>query len=76
MALQKFMAIMEWDEEGKGYVVTVPSLPGCFTQGDTKEEALERVKEAIQGYLETLKQEGLPLPGNVEFAEIQVEVAS
>lgn len=74
---RKFKVILEWDEEGQVYVATVPSLSGCFTQGKTREEALERAKEAIEGYLETLQQEGLPFPpGDVEFAEVQVEVAS
>ena len=43
-------------EEGKDgyYVVTVPSLPGCISQGKTKEEALENIKEAIEIYLEVL----------------------
>lgn len=75
--LRKFKVVLEWDEEGQGYIVSVPSLPGCFTQGDTVEQALERAKEAIAGYLEALAQEGLPLPSkDVEFAEVQVEIAS
>ena len=75
--LRKFKVILEWDEEGEGYVVSVPSLPGCFTQAGTIEEALERAKEAIAGHLEALAQEGLPLPSkDVEIAEVQVEMAS
>jgi predicted RNase H-like HicB family nuclease len=75
--LSKFKVVLEWDEEGQGYVVSVPSLPGCFTQGDTVEQALERAKEVLAGYLEALAQEGLPLPSkDVEFAEVQVEIAS
>jgi predicted RNase H-like HicB family nuclease len=75
--LYRYKVILEWDEEGKGYVVSVPALPGCFTQGDTIEEALERAKEAITGHLAALAQEGLPLPTkDVEIAEVQVEIAS
>ena len=49
-----FTAIFEPAEEG-GYVVYVPALPGCATQGDTFEEAEVMVKDAIGGYLATLK---------------------
>lgn len=73
---RKFKVVLEWDEEGKGYVVSVPALPGCFTQGDTVEEALARAREAIQGHLEALVEAGLPLPAqDVDIAEVQVEIA-
>jgi predicted RNase H-like HicB family nuclease len=42
---------LEKSEEG-GYTVTVPSLPGCISEGDTKEEAIKNIKEAIELYLE------------------------
>lgn len=44
------------------YVVECPSLPGCLSQGHTKEEALENIKEAILAYTEALKDQGLPIP--------------
>lgn len=59
------------DEDGY-YTVTVPALPGCVTQGRTKGEALERVKEAILGYIESLQKDGLPVPQDVEVAEVSV----
>jgi len=43
--------ILEPQEEG-GYTVYVPSLPGCVSQGETKEEAIENIKEAVELYLE------------------------
>ena len=43
---------LEKSEEG-GYTVTVPSLPGCISEGDTKEEAIKNIKEAIELYLES-----------------------
>ena len=43
--------ILEKQEEG-GYTVYAPSLPGCISEGDTKEEALKNIKEAIELYLE------------------------
>jgi predicted RNase H-like HicB family nuclease len=49
------------EDEG-GYAVVVPALPSCVTQGPTLAEALERVKEAIAGYIETLDAHGEPVP--------------
>ncbi len=62
------MVVLERNEEG-GYTVTVPSLPGCITQGDTWEEALANAKEAIVGYIEALKSLGKPIP-----LELPVEI--
>ena len=46
--------VIEEDEDVGGYVVSCPSFPGCFSQGDTTEEALENIKEAIQACIESL----------------------
>lgn len=48
-------------EEG-GFVVAVPALPGCFTQGETYEEALDMARDAIAAYLESLAKHGEPIP--------------
>ena len=47
----KFKIVLEKSDEG-GYTVYVPSLPGCISEGDTEEEALANIKEAIELYLE------------------------
>lgn len=52
----KFKVVMEPSDEG-GYTVYVPSLPGCISEGDTKEEALGNIQEAIELYLEPLEDE-------------------
>lgn len=57
----EYTAIFEPAEEG-GYVVSVPVLSGCVTQGETFEEAIDNIKDAIQGYLEVLKGEGESIP--------------
>ena len=44
------------------WVVEVPSLPGCISQGRTKQEALENIREAIAGYVAALEEDGLPVP--------------
>ena len=56
-----YTVIFESAEEG-GYIVSVPSLPGCQTQGETFEEAVKMVKDAIKGYLEVLNEQKLEIP--------------
>jgi len=48
--------------EGGYWVVECPSLPGCVSQGKTKEEAVENIKDAIEGYIAALVQDGFPVP--------------
>lgn len=57
-----YRIILDWNEEGDGFTVTVPSLPGCITEGDTIEEALTNAKEAIKGYIRALEIQGKPIP--------------
>ena len=45
------------------FVAECPSLPGCVSQGKTKEEAVANIKEAIDGYIAALKEDNLPIPG-------------
>jgi len=62
--------IMLRKEPEGGYTVTVPSLPGCVTYGDTLEEAIEMAKEAIELYIESLKEHGEEIPtdeGTLEY---------
>jgi predicted RNase H-like HicB family nuclease len=44
------------------WIVECPSLPGCISQGKTKEKAIENIKEAIEGYIISLKEDSLPIP--------------
>ena len=44
------------------WVVECPSLPGCISQGKTKEEAVQNIREAIEGYVLALQDDGLPVP--------------
>lgn len=74
----KYTAVFEPAEEG-GYVVTVPALPGCITEGDTFEEAVAMVKDAIEGYLSVLKEEGQKVPTETEdviVTKVAVPMAS
>ncbi|PIQ84108.1 MAG: HicB family protein [Candidatus Omnitrophica bacterium CG11_big_fil_rev_8_21_14_0_20_63_9] len=70
--MRKFTVVLESEPEG-GYSVFVPSLPGCASQGETKEEALANIREAIEGYLLSLRDEGLSIPvTRVTLTEIEV----
>ena len=53
----QYTAVFEPDEKMGGFTVTIPSLPGCISEGDTFEEALRNIKEAASLYLEDLKEE-------------------
>ena len=55
--MMHFKVVLEEDEEVGGYIVSCPSLPGCFSQGETADEALENIKEAIQACLESLAED-------------------
>jgi predicted RNase H-like HicB family nuclease len=44
------------------WVAECPSLPGCVSQGETREEAIRKVKEAIEGYIISLQEDGIPVP--------------
>lgn len=52
------------------YVATCPSLPGCISQGRSREEALVNIKEAIDGYIEALEEDGLPVPEELPRLEV------
>ncbi len=71
-----FRVVLEWDSEGSLWTVSVPALPGCFTQGATREEALQRASEAIATHIEGLRADGLPVPEDVpvELGSIAVAV--
>ncbi len=53
--------------EEDGYWVEVPALPGCYSQGETVEETLKNVREAIELYLEVLKEDGEVIPEDQEI---------
>jgi predicted RNase H-like HicB family nuclease len=61
MAIYDFKVIVEPDETG-GYVVTCPSLPGCYSQGETLDEALANIKEAILLCIEDMEANGEKIP--------------
>ncbi len=81
MTNYNFTVVYEKQPDGT-YVVSVPALPGCHTEGQTFEEAQEMVKDAIQGYIASLVKHGEQIPrdtfenqliGNVQ---VPIEIAS
>jgi predicted RNase H-like HicB family nuclease len=69
----KFRVLIEQDEDGT-FVASVPSLPGCVSQGATRREVLQNVQEAIAGYLESLKAHGDPIPPSIGEEVVDVAV--
>ena len=63
------------EEEG-GFSVSVPSLPGCFTQGETIDEAIAMAKEAVSLYIESLEEDGEPVPDDGRSLEYTLTLAS
>ena len=66
----EYTIILDPDPEGQGFTVTVPALPGCITEGRTRDEALANAREAILAYLESLAADGEPLPDDIPDVEI------
>ncbi len=69
----KFRITVEPDEDGV-FVAECPALPGCISQGKTRDEAMVNIRDAIQGYLESLKKHGEPIPGEITEAVVEVNV--
>lgn len=73
--LKTFKILLEKDPAQGGFSVYVPALPGCATQGETVEECLKNAKEAIELFIESLKEDGLPIPDSDVLLE-EVEVST
>jgi len=69
--IYKFKVLIEQDEDKK-YIVTCPALQGCYSQGDTIEEALQNIKDAIRLHIEARRVLGDPIPLEVGLEEVEV----
>jgi predicted RNase H-like HicB family nuclease len=67
----KYRVLIEQDENGF-FTAEVPALPGCISQGETREEALANIREAIAGYLESLSEHGDPIPPSIHEEIVEV----
>ena len=66
----KFRVFIEKDEEGH-FVAECPSLPGCISQGNTRNEAVTNLKDAIEGYIKSLKKHNESIP-SIEEEMIEI----
>jgi antitoxin HicB len=67
----KFRVLLYQDEDGV-FVAEVPTLPGCISQGATRSEAVRNISEAITGYLQSLKQNGDPIPPPLDEEVVEI----
>jgi predicted RNase H-like HicB family nuclease len=67
----KYRVLIEQDEDGM-YVAEAPSLPGCISQGATREQAVANIKEAIALYLESLRARNEPVPPSISEEVVEV----
>jgi antitoxin HicB len=72
MALVREYDVVLIPEDEGGFSVSVPALPGCASQGETREEALAMVREAIEGYLESLLAHDDPVPRPIEIERVTI----
>ena len=70
----RYTVILEREADG-GYVASVPALPGCVSQGDTRSEVLANVREAIELYIEDCREAGDPIPTEAGREIVEVEAA-
>lgn len=71
----RYTVVLEMEADG-GFVVTVPVLPGCVSQGDSRAEAVANIREAIAVYLEDCRDSGEPAPTEAGKEFIEVEAAA
>ena len=69
----KYRILIEQDEDGV-FVAECPSLPGCISQGKTRQEVIENIHDAVKGYLESLKKHNEPIPPSIEEEVVEVVV--
>ena len=67
----KYRVIIEQDEDGV-FIAECPSLPGCISQGKTRNEALQNIQDAIKGYLASLEKHGEPIPPSIDEEIVEV----
>ena len=66
-----YRVFIERDENGM-FIIECPSLPGCISQGKTRDEAIENIRDAIKGYLESLKKHNEPIPPPIEEEIVEI----
>lgn len=67
----RYRVLIEQDEDGM-FVAEVPALPGCISEGKTRMEAVQNIKEAIAAYLESLEKHNEPVPPSIHEEVVEV----
>jgi predicted RNase H-like HicB family nuclease len=70
--IMRYRVIIEPDEDGV-FVAECPALPGCISQGATRSEALSNIKDAMAGYIESLRKHDEPIPPSVYEETVEIE---
>jgi predicted RNase H-like HicB family nuclease len=70
----RYTVILERESDG-GYVAYVPALPGCVSEGDTRNDAMDNIREAIELYIEDCRDAGDPVPTEAGREFVEVEAA-
>ncbi len=70
-AVETYTIVVHEEPKG-GFWAEVPALPGCYAQGDTSDELLKNVREAISGVLEVMKEQGLRPEPSIQFLDVAV----
>ena len=73
VSVVQYRVLIEQDEDGI-YVADVPALPGCISQGTTRTEAINNIKEAIAGYLESLKAHNEPVAPSISEEVVEINL--
>ena len=72
---ERFTAVFEEDKDQGGYTVSIPSLPGCISEGDTFEEAQQNIQEAAELYIEVMKQKKISIQKEKSIIVAPIQVA-
>lgn len=69
----RYRVIVEQDEDG-AFIAECPALPGCLSQGDSRDAALDGIRDAIRGYLESLQKHGEPIPPSIWEETVEISL--
>ena len=71
MKFYTFEIVVEKEPEDEGYAAYTPTMPGCFSNGKTIEEARRNIREAVQQHIESLLAHGQPIPQNENLVHVE-----
>jgi antitoxin HicB len=67
----KLRVVIEQDEDGV-FIAECPTLPGCVSQGETRDEVLANIRDAMAGYVESLQKHGEPIPPSIDEEVVEI----